>query len=206
MEVTIVLKCMRYMRKQCVHSCNGVTWLGRTYSWPLNTILARDLRPMFSRNQPTGMTLNCIHIFIVTGSFLYWCVMRPASQRFFIHSCIYLRILIISYLATFLGISSLSMLMCRKAVNQSINPINQSSKYIFNFSLVSATRQINNWRTIAWASRTKLSLKRGMWSFSEFLPVITPRSYILVCSLILTHRQVLHRCFHKLVCLHYKAW
>jgi len=45
--------------------------------------------------------------------------MRPASQRFFIHSCIYLRILIISYLATFLGDNSLSVLMCRKAVNQS---------------------------------------------------------------------------------------
>jgi len=66
-----------------------------------------------------GMTLNCIHIFIVTDSFLYWCVMRPASQRFFTHSCIYLRILIISYLATFLGTNSLSVLMCRKAVNQS---------------------------------------------------------------------------------------
>jgi len=66
-----------------------------------------------------GMTLNCIHIFIVTGSFLIWCVMRPASQRFFIHSCIYLRILIISYLATFLGTNCLSVLMCRKAVNQS---------------------------------------------------------------------------------------
>jgi len=65
------------------------------------------------------MTLNCIHIFIITVSFLYWCVMRPASQRFFIHSCIYLRILIISYLATFLGTNSLSVLMCRKAVNQS---------------------------------------------------------------------------------------
>jgi len=25
------------------------------------------------------MTLNCIHIFIVTSSFLYWCVMRPAN-------------------------------------------------------------------------------------------------------------------------------
>jgi len=35
------------------------------------------------------MMLNCIHIFIVTGSFLYWCVMKPASQRFFIHSCFY---------------------------------------------------------------------------------------------------------------------
>jgi len=68
-----------------------------------------------------GMTLNCIHIFIVTGSFLYWCVMRPASQRLFIHSCIYQRILIISYLATFLGTNSLSVLMCRKVVNQSVN-------------------------------------------------------------------------------------
>jgi len=65
------------------------------------------------------MTLNCIHIFIVTGSYLYWCVMRLASQRFFIHSCIYLRIWIISYLVTFLGTYSLSVLKCRKAVNQS---------------------------------------------------------------------------------------
>jgi len=46
--------------------------------------------------------------------------MRLASQRFFIHNCIYLRILIISYLATFLGSNSLSVLMCRKTVNQSI--------------------------------------------------------------------------------------
>jgi len=61
--------------------------------------------------------LNCIHIFIVTGSFLYWCVMRPASQRFFIHSCIYLRILIISYLATFLGTIAF---MCWCVVKQSI--------------------------------------------------------------------------------------
>jgi len=47
--------------------------------------------------------------------------MGPASQRFFIHRCIYLRILIISCLATFRGTNSLSVLMCRKAVNQSIN-------------------------------------------------------------------------------------
>jgi len=47
--------------------------------------------------------------------------MRPASKRFFIHSCIYRRILIISYLATSRGTNSLSMLMCRRAVNQSIN-------------------------------------------------------------------------------------
>jgi len=67
-----------------------------------------------------GMTLNCIHIFIVTGSFLYWSIMRPASQRFFIHSCICLRILIISYFATFLDTNSLYVLMCCKAVNQSI--------------------------------------------------------------------------------------
>jgi len=68
-----------------------------------------------------GMTLNCIHIFIVTGSFLYWCVMRPASQRFFIRSCIYLRILIISYLATFFDTNSLSVLMCCRAVDRSID-------------------------------------------------------------------------------------
>jgi len=66
-----------------------------------------------------GMTLYCIRIFIVTVSFLYWYVMRPARQRLCIHSCIYLRILIISYLATFLGTNSLSVLMCRKAVKQS---------------------------------------------------------------------------------------
>jgi len=46
--------------------------------------------------------------------------MRPASQRFFIHSCIYLRILIISDLVTFFGTNSLYVLMCRKAVNQSM--------------------------------------------------------------------------------------
>jgi len=69
------------------------------------------------------MTLNCINIFIATGSFLYWCVTRPASQRFFKHSWIYLRILIISYLATFLVTNSLYVLMCRKAVNQSINQL-----------------------------------------------------------------------------------
>jgi len=71
------------------------------------------------QNFVLGMTLDCIHIFIVTGSFLYWCVMRSASQHFFIHSCIYLWILIVSYLATFPGTDSLSVLMCCKAVNQS---------------------------------------------------------------------------------------
>jgi len=54
-----------------------------------------------------------------SGSFFYWWVRRPASRRFFIHSYIYLRIL--SYLATFLCTNSLSVLMWRKAVNQSIN-------------------------------------------------------------------------------------
>jgi len=77
-------------------------------------------------NDVLGMTLNCVHIFIVTVRLLYWCVMRPASQRFFIRSCIYVRILIISYLATFLGTNSLYdlyvlIMMCRKAINQSIN-------------------------------------------------------------------------------------
>jgi len=49
----------------------GVTWL------PEGSILGFVL----------GMTLSCIHIFIVTVSFLYWCVMRPACQHFFKHSC-----------------------------------------------------------------------------------------------------------------------
>jgi len=64
------------------------------------------------------MTLNCTQIFIVTGSFLYGCVMWPASQRFFIHSCIYLWILILYYLATFLGTIAF---LCVCAVKQSIN-------------------------------------------------------------------------------------
>jgi len=85
----------------------------------------------FTVQDVLGITLNCIHIFIVTGRFLYWCVMRPASQRFFIRSCIYLRILIIPYLATFLGTSSLSVLICRKAVNQSITV---QARYTFEFS------------------------------------------------------------------------
>jgi len=55
------------------------------------------------------MTLNCIHIFIVTGSSLYWCAMRPTNQHFFIHSCIYLRILIISCsTSTILGSNGLN--------------------------------------------------------------------------------------------------
>jgi len=61
--------------------------------------------------------------------------MRPASQCFFIHSCIYLRILIISYLATFLGTNSLSLLMCREAVDQSINQsINQKLNITITFN------------------------------------------------------------------------
>jgi len=55
------------------------------------------------------MTLNCVHIFIVTGSFLYWYVMRPASQRYFIHSKLYwayLRSLSSRYLPTYYGRST----------------------------------------------------------------------------------------------------
>jgi len=82
-----------------------------------------------------GMTLNCIHIFFVTGSFLYWWVMRPAGQRFFMHMCIYLRILIISYLETFLGTNSLSVLMCRKAINQSMNVQKPTAIYDRNITI-----------------------------------------------------------------------
>jgi len=54
-----------------------------------------------------GMTLNCIHIFIITGSFLYDVLAGQSDQRFFIHNCIDLRIWIISSLATFPGTKSL---------------------------------------------------------------------------------------------------
>jgi len=48
-------------------------------------------------------------------------VLRPASQRFVKHNCIYLRILIIFYSATFFGTNSLFVLM---SVKQSINQSN----------------------------------------------------------------------------------
>jgi len=96
------------------------SWKGYvTFSWPIGAwtviwyvvqlllclqtdVLGMTLNCIYTEGCPLvqGMTLNCIHIFIVTGSFLYW----YAIQRFFIHSCVYLRILIISYLATFLAL------------------------------------------------------------------------------------------------------
>jgi len=75
---------------------------------------------MLSPSDVWSMTLNCIHIFIVTGSFLYWCVMRSASQRFFIRSCVYLRIFDHILFSNVFGTNSLAVLMCRKAVIQSI--------------------------------------------------------------------------------------
>jgi len=78
--------------------------------------------------------INCIHISLSLDSFFYWCIWdRPVSvSSYTLHSCIYLRILIISYLATFLGTNtnSLSVLISRKAVNQSINSF--SSQCSFN--------------------------------------------------------------------------
>jgi len=50
---------------------------------------------------------------------LYWCVMRPANRRFF--SCIYLRIFIVSYLATFLGTNIAFLCWC--AVKQSVGQL-----------------------------------------------------------------------------------
>jgi len=53
--------------------------------------------------------------------FVLMCHEAGQSAFLHMHSCICLRILIIYYLATFLGTDSLSVLMCRKAVNQSIS-------------------------------------------------------------------------------------
>jgi len=49
------------------------------------------------------------------------CHEADQSAFLYTHLYSYLRILIISYLATFLSTNSLSVLMCHKAVNQSIN-------------------------------------------------------------------------------------
>jgi len=131
-----------------------------------------------------GMTLNCIHIFIVSGSFLYWCVMRPASQRFFIHSCIYLRILIISYLATFLGTNSLSVLMCRKAVNQSINP-KASRDLITVGSLILVTGGFMHQTCIfwiSWAISHLLGFRRRVKCAQSHHIIISP--YSIICILL----------------------
>jgi len=116
-----------------------------------------------------GMTLNCIHIFIVTGSFLYWCVMWPASQHFFIHSCIYLPILIISYLATFLGTNSLSVLMCRKAVNQSWPPVTSISSSLQQITLSLALLSLEETRlNMLGGESWRLSVVR-MWEHTFHL-------------------------------------
>jgi len=81
-----------------------------------------------------GMTLNCIHIFIVTGSVLYWRVLRPASQRFFIVVFIYESW---SYLILQRFLAPIAFL-CWCAVKQSINQssidlsINQSINQSIN--------------------------------------------------------------------------
>jgi len=124
-----------------------------------------------------GMTLNCIHIFFVTCSFLYWCVMRPVSQRFLIHCSIYVLILIISYLATFLGTNSLYVLMCRKAVIQTlqnfttgypnlkrINRVIQlalSTSQVFRSQVIlrhfhQITRFNSDKRTVTWTNEARL--------------------------------------------------
>jgi len=82
--------------------------------------------PFFLNYMCPGHDIKLHPHFIFTGSFLYWCVMRPASQ-FFTHNCIHLRILFISNLVTFFGTNSLSVLMCRKAVKIDYQLINQSN-------------------------------------------------------------------------------
>jgi len=122
------------------------------------------------------MTLNCIHIFIVTDSFLYWCVIRPSSQRFFIHSCIYLRILIISYLATSPGTDSLSVLMCRKAVNH-----NNTKKQSINQSINQSIRQPDGVVDHVWHSpRNQCS---PVWPIFSVITIICQRACLQVSRL-----------------------
>jgi len=139
------------------------------------------------------MTLNCIHIFIVTDSFLYWCVMRPTNQRFFIHSYIYLRILIISYLAKFLGTNSLYVLMYRKAVNQSINQsINQSTVqlqlylYIVGFSIKTCMGQvIQNCRLVMEKSGNGVEFDSVKFVGTQVILLLMSYFSCLVCHTIL---------------------
>jgi len=88
--------------------------------------------------------------------------MRPAILRFFKHSCIYLRIQIISYLATFLGTNCLSVLMCRKAVSQSIDQsINQST-----YSSIASSRCMLSSTTCGWGQpldRSRMSQIAGRY-------------------------------------------
>jgi len=78
------------------HGRSDVTLAGRErYETSLNSNLI-NITIGYMMGVCPGHDVKLHPHFIVTGSFLYWCVMRPASQRFFIHNCINLRNLIIS--------------------------------------------------------------------------------------------------------------
>jgi len=77
----------------------------------------KELQQLFRPGQEVKLHLH-FHCHWQLFVLMYY---SAGQSAFFIHSCIYLRILIISYLATFLGTNSLSVLMCRKAVNQYSN-------------------------------------------------------------------------------------
>jgi len=54
----------------------------------INTVLSRIKDIQLS---VPGMTLNCIYIFLVTGSFfVLMCLTRPASQRFFLYTVVFI--------------------------------------------------------------------------------------------------------------------
>jgi len=90
----------RFLPRHTLHLTNFLTqysfmniylYSGFIYSYySMCCVYWMSIKRIFYSSTPNvlGMTLNCIHIFIVTGSFLYWCVIWLASQRFFIHSFI----------------------------------------------------------------------------------------------------------------------
>jgi len=57
----------------------GKTWLDTNSVFEHTTHGTQYILRTYLLTLVLGMTLNCMHIFIVTGSFLYWYVMRPVS-------------------------------------------------------------------------------------------------------------------------------
>jgi len=114
-----ILNLLRWSAGSMASVVDGVTHaIERHVKWVISLVCAFNQQFISSSEWSCpGHDVKLHPHFIVTGCFFYWCVMRPASQRFFIHSCIHLRILIICNLVTLLGTNSLSVLMCRKAVN-----------------------------------------------------------------------------------------
>jgi len=105
-----------------------------------------------------GMTLNCIHIFIVTGNFLYRCVMRPAMQSAFLQTQSYLSTNLDHIFSNVSRHYSLFVLMYRTAVNQSTNVIFSQFKTQPHVWSLHVTRRRDHITPVLYASCTDVCL------------------------------------------------